>query len=1053
MSTSVPSSPPTSVVDESLYSRQLYVLGHEAQARLSLARVLLLGLGGLGLEVAKNLALAGVHSLTLCDDSRCRVEDAGSSWAVTEADVREGRSRASAALPALQPLNPNVRCSLAANVDPLSLLNDPSSPISVVCVCGPLLSLSPQLRLSAECRARGVSLVSASASGLFGRCFVDVGCGFTVLDATGEQLSRGLISHVTSASPCGVVTCHEEGRHRLSDGDLVTFEEVEGMVELNHSQPRPVRVLSPFTFSIEDTSSYHPFTGHRGYFQQVQRPRVVDCQPLQEQLLRPTLVQTFTIEPQLHALFMAIEEHRKEMGEQPLPAPLPLSSVQRVLQLIDELGPRLSPPLSPLSPSEASLLGRLARISSCELSPVCAVMGGVVAQEVLKAVTGKFTPLQQWLYLDASHALPESDPQETDGAQPDELASHSSSSLPFSVARLSHQSLVFGAALSARLSSVHHFLVGAGAIGCEMLKALALMGVGRVTVTDMDLIERSNLNRQFLFRTTDVGQLKALVAAREAMRINPACHVTAQSLRVGPSSEEVYDDAFWGDVDCVITALDNVEARLFLDQRCVYYQRAMIDSGTLGSKGSVQVIVPHLTESYGASRDPPEESIPICTLRNFPNKIEHAIQWAREAFEGHFLTTPSAVNSLLVNGQAYVDDMQSRPHEALAVLSSVHDALLVERPASYAECVQWARMQFEVEYVHKTLQLLHVFPADSTTSEGIPFWSATKRQPQPLTFDTHDATHLDYVRSAARLRATVYNLNLPASEEEELRIIARAVADTRLPPLQVGSAKIATTDAEAKAMEEKAALEDSEGSHERCQQLSQALLTFRASQPTFRPLRPLEFDKDDDSNGHLRYIAAAANLRARSYRISEENLHTVKLIAGKIIPAIATTTALVTGLVCLELLKWTERRRQLSAYRNSTVNLALPFLASAEPLPAATSTAAFPLGSWKWSQWDRIEVDEGRELTLEQLMQLLKQRFGVDCSMLSHGAAMLYYSFGNKKKMKERQKQTLSAIVHEVTGKALPHTQRHIILEACVNAPGGEDIDIPFIRYTRHARA
>ena len=1745
-SSSTSTSPPS--IDESLYSRQLYVLGHEAQARLSLARVLLMGVGGLGVEVAKNLILAGVQSVALLDDGPCRVEDAGASWAVSEADVREGRSRAAAALPSLQPLNPAVRCSVVSGVDPLALLADPSSSFSLLCICGSALPLSMQLGLSALCRVRGVRLVSASASGLFGRCFVDVGEGFTVLDATGEALSRGLISYVTCASPCGVVTCHEDGRHRLSDGDLVTFEEVEGMVELNHSPPRPVRVLSPFTFAIEDTSSYHPFSGHRGYFQQVQRPRIVDCQPLQKQLLHPTLLQTFTCEAQLHALYLALEEHRKERGEQqPLPAPLPAASVQRVIQLIDQLGPRMSPPLPPLTSSLASLLSRLARISSCELSAMCALMGGVVAQEVLKAVTGKFTPLQQWLYIDASHALPEQESQGPDEAQPAGPASSSASPIPFSDARLAHQSLVFGAALSARLRGVHHFVVGAGAIGCEMLKALALMGVGRVTVTDMDLIERSNLNRQFLFRSADVGQLKSVVAAREAMKINPACAITAHSQRVGSSSEEVYDDAFWDGIDCVITALDNVEARLYLDQRCVsehdtrvltnhgflflseiealingevpvpvlyacydkdtqcivykpgelviaydparpdcgapperwvdftsagtrrlwdvtsddygstvpagseranyltvrttpdhdmyvqlcstagdevgtywprsvggrgaqvpispdkmparelvpgykcgcasirtcphgyshyrmytgalngvqppadaisltntdshspvfalglttkdeldaflelfgywlgdgsighdtrggptsrdaviftpkkqrdrtyvreflarlhlvrgrdysscvckrtlrvcisnrrwfrffnddfgvkysrsqrynvelallkqgmhpsqrcpppvspvsasvtgtsmppldhtdsvlqrsdepqgepmseeeeksvkeededkeedeekdkeedekkeqddegddddddeeeeeaedeeqgvpvksakwmpdwvmhrldrrqlrlvieglrqadghsaavkaqreaaaaggsdmegqrcistsglgfrdqlihacllagyssyfnlnhkagavrgydavpndgcgiytekkmmaalqvdstrqfkpvmhrydswwvryseavslvlpakdvrfdgsalrirqkrelgkgwvaenvctgrvhhgqtgaeltkplstsiavikrakksgalidgvwrissktqyeermsghfsqspaarptqpadyydphrdgrvwcvrvdhkdqlifvqrvhrnsagvvtkvgrsmivgncvYYQRAMFDSGTLGSKGSVQSIIPHLTESYGASRDPPEESIPICTLRNFPNKVEHCIQWAREAFEGHFTQTPTQVNHFLINGQAYLDDLQSRPHEALAVLSSVHDALLTERPASFIECVQWGRVQFEVEYQQKVLQLLHVFPPDSTTSEGVPFWSATKRQPQPLTFDLSDPTHLAYVRSAARLRAFVYNLQWPSDEAEELQLIERAVASTRLPSLQVASTNIATTDAEAKAMEEKAALEDAEGASERCAQLGAALLRFRSSQPTFRPLAALEFDKDDDSNGHLRYIAAAANLRARSYRMKEETVHNVKLIAGKIIPAIATTTALVTGLVALELVKWTARRRELSVYRNSTVNLALPFLASAEPLPAATSTAAFPRGEWKWSQWDRIEVDEGRDLTLEQFTSHLRQRFGVDTSMISYGPAMLYYSFGNKKKMKERQGKALSSIVQEVTGKPIPPHQRFLILEACVNVPGGEDVDIPFIR-------
>ena len=89
--------------------------------------------------------------------------------------------------------------------------------------------------------------------------------------------------------------------------------------------------------------------------------------------------------------------------------------------------------------------------------------------------------------------------------------------------------------------------------------------------------------------------------------MNPALRVESQALRVGAQSEDIYDAKFWEGLDGVCTALDNVDARLYLDQRCVYFQKPMIDSGTLGTKGNTQVVVPFLTESYGSSRDPPEE--------------------------------------------------------------------------------------------------------------------------------------------------------------------------------------------------------------------------------------------------------------------------------------------------------------------------------------------------------------------------------------------------------------------------------------------------------------
>ena len=65
----------------------------------------------------------------------------------------------------------------------------------------------------------------------------------------------------------------------------------------------------------------------------------------------------------------------------------------------------------------------------------------------------------------------------------------------------------------------------------------------------------------------------------------------------------------------------------------------------------------------------------------------------------------------------------------------------------------------------------------------------------------------------------------------------------------------------------------------------------------------VEFEKDDDTNYHIDFMAAVANLRARNYKITEAERFKIKMIAGKIIPAIATTTAMVVGAIGLELLK------------------------------------------------------------------------------------------------------------------------------------------------------
>lgn len=143
-------------------------------------------------------------------------------------------------------------------------------------------------------------------------------------------------------------------------------------------------------------------------------------------------------------------------------------------------------------------------------------------------------------------------------------------------------------------------MVGAGALGCEFLKMFALTGIacgpkGMVTVTDDDMIEKSNLNRQFLFRPEDIKHYKAVCAGKAAQIMNPALKLQVYQNRVGYESENVFHDEFWEKQDIVTNAVDNMKARLYIDDKCVYYQKPLFDSGTHGTKSSCMCTVPHLT--------------------------------------------------------------------------------------------------------------------------------------------------------------------------------------------------------------------------------------------------------------------------------------------------------------------------------------------------------------------------------------------------------------------------------------------------------------------------
>lgn len=131
---------------------------------------------------------------------------------------------------------------------------------------------------------------------------------------------------------------------------------------------------------------------------------------------------------------------------------------------------------------------------------------------------------------------------------------------------------------------------------------------------------------------------------------------------------------------------------------------------------SLQVVIPYLTESYSSSQDPPEKAIPICTLKNFPNAIEHTIQWARDLFEGFFKQPADNVNMYLTQPN-FVEATLKQGGNQKETLETVYNYLVSERPMSFSQCVAWARLKFEELYSNNIRQLLFNFPKDSVCHE------------------------------------------------------------------------------------------------------------------------------------------------------------------------------------------------------------------------------------------------------------------------------------------------------------------------------------------------
>jgi len=187
-------------------------------------------------------------------------------------------------------------------------------------------------------------------------------------------------------------------------------------------------------------------------------------------------------------------------------------------------------------------------------------------------------------------------------------------------------------------------------------------------------------------------------------------------------------------------------------------------------------------------------------------------------------------------------------------------------------------------------QLIYSFPLEQKTEAGQLFWSGPKRFPQILNFDPEEPVSLSFVVSASNIFASAFGLDY-CLDINKIKAISKAV---NLPKFEL---KKITISEEGKEEPVQSTDEDEDVIKKTVEKLKG--FSFKGE----KNMRVTEFEKDDDSNFHIDFIAAVANLRARNYKLAEAGRLKIKLIAGKIIPAIATTTAMVVGAVGLELIK------------------------------------------------------------------------------------------------------------------------------------------------------
>jgi len=302
-------------------------------------------------------------------------------------------------------------------------------------------------------------------------------------------------------------------------------------------------------------------------------------------------------------------------------------------------------------------------------------------------------------------------------------------------------------------------------------------------------------------------------------------------------------------------------------------------------------------------------------------------------------------------------------------------------------------------------------------------------------FDAKDPVHMQFVVAAANLRAKTFSLTIPQTSRDP-SYIESVLSNVIVPDFTPKSGVKIQTDPTAQTSGGMEVDENDLG-----EQLKQGManLTTAASASSIPPASVMaeEFEKDDDSNHHMDFINAVGNLRARCYEIGEISKFQAKLIAGRIIPAIATTTAMATGFVCMELYKLV-LDKDMESFRNTFANLALPLFAMSEPMPPKKVVSrtvksipdpinhpeyeeeeeiiAYPEGH---TAWDKLEIRNCGSMTLGELRKHFTDQHKIELSSMAvestEGKGLMVYN-ALMPKTKANVDLTIAAIVDKYCG-------------------------------------
>ena len=462
-------------------------------------------------------------------------------------------------------------------------------------------------------------------------------------------------------------------------------------------------------------------------------------------------------------------------------------------------------------------------------------------------------------------------------------------------------------------------MIGSGATGCELLKHFAMMGISidelsLITVTDNDMIEKSNLNRQFLYRQKDLLKPKSEIAVNAAKEMNNNIHCKSYKEIVCKDTEKIFNEDFWKKQDAIIIAVDNFEARRYISEKCEYFKIPYFNCGTDGTYGNFEAFLPGKT-SPSIYPTINQKIVPSCTIKMFPSKISHCVQWAHNLFEKYFNDNIKDVKMLYEDKEKCYNtfdkivDLRVRYNKYRKTFKLLKMAFKND----INKCLKYSIKHFYKHFIYNINNILKLYPPDCINKKtNMKFWTGVNRIPHPLEFDLNKTINFEYIESFSFLLAKALSINFSLIMKKEY--IYEFSNNYKMKELKKKTFE-SKDFYENKIKEIKVVIDDYLNTNSNNNQIL---------------FNPIPYQKDSTDEKIMNFMFSSSNLRARNYNIPEEEKIKIKFIAGKIIPALATSTSAVSGLLSLQLYvicqdkDYTKFRVGCLNLSNNLLNIAIP---------------------------------------------------------------------------------------------------------------------------------